>query len=356
MEKSVPQIPTAAQAFVTSDFAEKNASQSLTLKPHSNNVYWYLIKFEDSKNTAMFRLHMIEKNDQLTRVCLLACLSLFFAFSPARADFGNNTIGHTKVTSDKLPDELKDIGIDEHRGQNIDLNLTFQDETGKTVPLKTYFASHKPVIMALVYYGCPNICTFVLNGIINSLKKIDLKPGEKFEVIAVSIDPHEDYKLAAEKKEAYLKEFNKDKVSAAGTIQNTTAGWHFLVGKQPEITALAKQIGFRYKWVEETKQFAHGSAVYMLTPEGKISRYLYGIEYPPRDVKMALLEASDGKIGTFVDSILLFCFYYDAATKKYVLLASRIMQAGGLLTLAALMIFIGRLWARDRKLRPKQVL
>ncbi|MDZ4677061.1 MAG: SCO family protein [Oligoflexia bacterium] len=294
----------------------------------------------------MLRVQPKVKKRHLIPVCSQALMVVLLSFSTAYSDFGKNEIGHTKLTADKLPNELKDIGIDEHRGQNIDLNLTFQDESGKSVQLKSYFTPQKPVLLALVYFGCPNICTFVLNGITDSLKKVDLKPGEKFEVIAVSIDPSETPQLASEKKKAYLKEYG---------IAGTESGWHFLVGKQPQITALTQQIGFRYKWVEETKQFAHGSAIFLLTPEGKISRYLYGIQYQPRDVKMALLEASNGKIGTFVDRIMLFCFYYDVTTKKYVLLASRIMTGGGILTLLLFGIFLGRLWSRERKQKARSL-
>jgi protein SCO1 len=270
------------------------------------------------------RLHYLAAKIRKTVVC--AALFSLFASLPALSD-------------EKIPTELQEIGIDENVGQKIDLTLPFRDETGQNVTLKNYFDGQKPVLLYLVYYGCPNLCTMVLNGGIESMKGITWNPGENYEVVAISIDSREKPELAREKKAAYLKEFGRPE---------TGKGWHFLTGDEPSVAAITKQIGFRYKWDEESQQFAHGSAIFVLTPEGKISRYLFGIQYPPRDLKFAMLEASQGKTGSFMDRIVLFCFRYDASTKKYVLLAERIMTAGGALTLLVMGFIFSRFWKHER--------
>jgi protein SCO1/2 len=242
-------------------------------------------------------------------------------------------------SAEKLPPELEGVGVEEHLGSKINTELTFQDETGATVPLKKYFNGTKPVLFFLVYYECPNLCTFVLNAAVDSIKKINLLPGKDFEMVAVSIDPRETPDLAKQKKEAYLQ--------AYGNL-STADGWHFLVGKQPQITELSNQLGFKYKWDKDQKQFAHTSSIFILTGDGKISRYFYGILYPERDMRVALLEAGRGHIGSIADKILLFCFHYDASTKKYVLMATRIMSAGGALTVLILGLFLGLNWRREK--------
>jgi len=241
--------------------------------------------------------------------------------------------------AEKIPQELEGVGVEEHLGSKINTELTFQDETGATVPLKKYFNGTKPVLFFLVYYECPNLCTFVLNAAVDSIKKINLLPGKDFEMVAVSIDPRETPDLAQQKKTAYLQSY--------GNLA-TEGGWHFLVGKQPQITELSNQLGFKYKWDNEQKQFAHTSSIFVLTGDGKISRYFYGILYPERDMRVALLEAGRGHIGTIVDKLLLFCFHYDASTKKYVLMATRIMTAGGALTVAVLGLFLGLTYRKER--------
>jgi protein SCO1 len=242
--------------------------------------------------------------------------------------------------AEKIPQELQDVGIDEHLGSQVDPKLSFVDDTGKPVQLGQYFGTTKPVLFFLVYYECPNLCTFVLNAAVDAMKDLPWNAGQKYEVVAVSVDPREKPELAARKKQAYISELGKGKAGfSAAMVSN---GWHFLTGEQPQITALAKQLGFKYKWDAGQKEFAHASAMFVLTPEGRISRYFYGIEYPSRDVKVALLEASHGKIGSVLDKVLLFCYHYDASTKKYVLLANRIMTMGGAVTVFVLgAFFIG---------------
>ena len=279
----------------------------------------------------------------VTRVCslFLFTLPIIFSFHVSLANITGSL--PTAVTSgdNQIPEELKDIQIVEHLGSQIDLGLKFRDESGQSVELRRFFSGHKPVILALAYYQCPNLCTLVLNGTVESLKKLEWNSGKEFEVVVVSFDPTETHTLASAKKDAYLKEYGR---------KEGEAGWHFLTGDQPAIAALTKQVGFNYKWSDEQRQFAHASVIFVLTPEGKISRYFYGIDYPPRDMKVAMLEASQGKIGNMIDRILLFCFHYDSSTKKYVLLASRIMTLGRGVTLFIMTLMFLRIWIRERRL------
>jgi protein SCO1/2 len=233
------------------------------------------------------------------------------------------------------PDLLKNVGVDQKLDQSVPLDLTFRDENGKTVELGQYFG-HKPVILSLVYYTCPMLCTQVLNGMEAGLRNVSLNMGEDYNVVTLSVDPNEDPKLAKSKQELYTGVYGRP---GAGE------GWHFLTGEEANIKRLADAVGFRYAYDPDSKQFAHASAIMVLTPEGKLSRYLYGIQYPSRDLRLALVEASEGKIGTPVDAVMLFCYHYDPATGKYGLLVSRLIQGGGALTvlvIACLMIVLFR--------------
>jgi protein SCO1/2 len=224
------------------------------------------------------------------------------------------------------PELLKQVGIDQKLNQSIPLDLTFHDEDGKTVALGQFFGQ-KPVILTLVYYNCPMLCTQVLNGVESSLKELSTDIGNQYDVVTISIDPTESHVLAKTKKEMYVGMYGRP-----GAAQ----GWHFLTGDEPQIKQLANAVGFRYAYDPDTKQFAHASAIMLLTPEGKISRYFYGIQYPTRDLRLGLVEASEGKIGTPVDQVLLFCYHYDPATGKYGLLISHVIQIGGALTVLIL--------------------
>lgn len=224
------------------------------------------------------------------------------------------------------PELLKQVGIDQRLNQSIPLDLMFRDEDGRTVALGQFFGQ-KPVILTLVYYNCPMLCTQVLNGVESSLKELSTDIGNQYDVVTISIDPTESHVLAKTKKEMYVGMYGRP-----GAAQ----GWHFLTGDEPQIKQLADAVGFRYAYDPDTKQFAHASAIMLLTPEGKISRYFYGIQYPTRDLRLGLVEASEGKIGTPVDQVLLFCYHYDPATGKYGLLISHVIQIGGALTVLIL--------------------
>jgi protein SCO1 len=240
------------------------------------------------------------------------------------------------------PELLKDVGIDQKLNDQIPLGLTFRDEHGTPVQLRQFFGQ-KPVILSLVYFNCPMLCTQVLNGLTSSLKLQSLDAGKDFNVLTVSIDPTDKPLIAEARQEMYTGMYGR-----AGAAQ----GWRFLTGDEPQIKQLATAVGFRYAFDADSKQYAHASAIMVLTPEGKISRYLYGISYPSRDLRLALVEASEGKIGTPVDSILLFCYHYDPHTGKYGLLISRVIQAGGGLTVLLLAILIAGLARKEHYALP----
>ena len=242
------------------------------------------------------------------------------------------------------PDLLKQVGIDQKLNQPIPLSLAFRDEHGQTVRLGEYFGQ-KPVILTLVYYNCPMLCTQILNGVESGLKELPMDIGKQFNVVTVSIDPTDTHVLASVKQEMYTGMYGR-----AGAAQ----GWHFLTGEEPQIKQLAAAAGFRYAYDPDTKQFAHASAIMILTPEGRISRYLYGIQFPSRDLRLGLVEASEGKIGSPVDQVLLFCYHYDPHTGRYGLLISRIIQAGGALTVLIIGVVVLVLFRGEHYALPQR--
>ncbi|MEX0881157.1 MAG: SCO family protein [Thermoanaerobaculia bacterium] len=240
------------------------------------------------------------------------------------------------IRADETPALLKEIGIDQRLNAQIPLDLAFRDETGRPVRLGDAFGK-RPVILALVYYNCPMLCTQVLNGLVGALNVMSLEAGKDFDVVAVSFDPRETPAQASAKKDAYLTRY---KHPASG------AGWHFFTGDAAAIGALTKAVGFRYRYDEQREQFAHASAIYVATPDGRLARYYYGIEYAPRDLRLGLVEASAGRIGTPVDQVLLYCFHYDPASGKYGAVVINIVRLAGGATLAALALGI---WVMSRR-------
>ena len=218
-----------------------------------------------------------------------------------------------------LPAALQGVGIDQRLDQQMPLSLVFHDEAGRDVPLYSFFHG-KPVILALVYYRCPMLCTQILNGIESSLKAVSFTPGQDFEILAVSFDPKDTPELAASKKQLYVRRYGRP---------GTANGWHFLTGDETNIHALTEAVGYHVKYDPSTDQWAHASGIMIATPEGRLSRYFYGVEYAPRDVRLGLVEASANKIGTPVDQILLFCYHYDPATGKYGALAVGLVRFAG---------------------------
>jgi protein SCO1/2 len=244
-----------------------------------------------------------------------------------------------------LPGALQGVGIDQKLDQQIPLSLTFTDEFGKTVPLSTYFHGKKPVILALVYYRCPMLCTQILTGLESSLKAVSFNPGQDFEIVSLSFDPQDTWQLAAAKKQTYVKRYGRP---------NTVNGWHFLTGSASNIKTLTDAVGFHYKYDASTDQFAHASGIMILTPDGRLSRYFYGVEYAPRDVRLGLVEASQNKIGSPVDQLLLFCYHYDPSTGKYgalVMNMVRLAGAGFVLVGGAVLLIALRREKRGRLVR-----
>jgi protein SCO1 len=233
---------------------------------------------------------------------------------------------------------LKGITIEQRLNQQVPLDLEFKDEAGRTVKLGQYFGK-KPVVLALVYYECPMLCTQVLNGLTSALTVLKFNVGEEFEVVTVSFDSRETPGLASAKKEMYLKRYKRE---------GAAEGWHFLTGKEPSIQALTKAVGFGYKWDEETKQFAHGSAIMVLTPQGRLAQYYYGIEYSPKDLRLAMVEASQGKIGNLVDKVILYCYNYDPTTGRYGMVAMRVIRLAAVATVLMLGGFIALMLWREK--------
>lgn len=253
---------------------------------------------------------------------------------PKTAEEKRRALEDTKTTSIR---ETEGTGVDEKLGQKIDLSLTFIGEDGRTHSLKEYFSSGRPVILNLVYYTCPMLCNLTLNGQVAVLRELAWTPGKEFEVVTISIDPTESFEIAKNKKEAYISNFDKP----------VGGGWHFLVDHEGNVKKLADQIGFRYKLDEAQKQYAHASAIMVLTPEGMVSRYLYGIKFKERDLRLALTEAASEKFGLSFEKILLMCYHYDPAAKSYVMFATNFMKLGGLLSMVVLAIFLFRYWRID---------
>jgi len=242
--------------------------------------------------------------------------------------------------ADIRPPMIQKAGIDQKLNQPLPLEAAFRDEAGNSVTLGHYFG-RRPVILALVYYNCPMLCIQVLEGLARDLKPLTFDPGKEFDVVAVSFDARETPAQAAAKKQAILERYGRP---------GTEAGWHFLTGEQASIDALTQAAGFRYAWDPQSSQFAHGAAIMIVTPEGRIAQYYYGIEYPPKDLRLGLVEASKNKIGNLTDQILLYCYHYDPVTGRYGYVVIGSMRALALATLLALGGFIGLMLRRDRAL------
>lgn len=236
-------------------------------------------------------------------------------------------------------DELEGIDVVEHLGDTIPLDLAFTDDRGESVTLRQYFGEGKPVILTLAYSNCPMLCSIVLNGLTNGVRDLAWRPGNEFRMLTVSIDPLETVALARARKNRYLESVGK---------MGADDGWAFLVSPEDNTKTLADALGFIYYYDEERKEYAHPAVTFILTEDGVISRYLYGIEYKERDLRLGLLEASEGKIGNTLDRIILYCFHYDPDAKGYVVFAGNVMRLGGVVTVALLAILLGGLWTRER--------
>jgi protein SCO1 len=274
----------------------------------------------------------------MTLLRSIAGIALALLLMPA-ASRGQTIPGGVGKSSAGLPAELQNVGFEPQLNAQMPLDLGFRDEAGRDVRLREYFG-RKPVLLALVYYGCPMLCNQVEQGVVGSLKMLSFNAGRDFDVVFVSFDPRETPDMAARKKASALSHYGRPE---------TSAGWHFLTGPEASIEALTKAANFRYSFSAKAGIFAHASGIMLLTPDGRISRYFYGVEYPSRDMRLGLVDASAGKIGTPVDHLLLYCFEYDPSTARYSATILRIIRLGGILTI--LIIAVGILIFRRRDLR-----
>jgi protein SCO1 len=272
----------------------------------------------------------------------LGCALLCVPLTAQVASYGDKQIGEN--SGDQLPSVLKGVAVEQHLNQQLPLDAQFVDETGKTVKLGDYFGS-KAAIVTLVYYNCPMLCSEEMDGLTASLSMVKLTPGKDFNVVIISIDPTETPQQAAEKKAFYLKRYGKPE---------TAAGWHFLTGQKPAIDAVTNAVGFGYVRVPgpdgKLTQFAHASSIEIATPDGKLAQYYLGVEYSPKDILLGLIEASDNKIGSPVANILTYCYHYDPQANKHSLVIARVVQVGGMITVAGLGGFIFLMFRKDLKL------
>lgn len=241
--------------------------------------------------------------------------------------------------NNQKPKELQDVGIEERLGETIPLDLRFATSSGDSVTIRELMEDDKPVLLNPVYYECPMLCSMVIQAVYTGVKDLKWSPGNEYNIITFSIDPEEDYKLAAAGKDTLMEKFDR---------QGAADGWHFLTGNQQAVTKLTEAIGFKYNKIDRTGEFAHSAAIMFLSPDGTLTRYLYGIEFDEFELRNALYEAADGEIGSTTDRILLSCYQYDPDSQSYVPVAWRIMQIGGFATVLILGIFLGLLWLKDK--------
>ena len=240
----------------------------------------------------------------------------------------------------ELPNAIEGVGIDEKLNQFLPGEVTLVKENGEKTKLKDFLGLGRPVILSLVYYSCPSLCNLHLRGVFDVLSRLKLKPGEDYELLAVSIDPKEDSDLAAAKKSTYLEQFN---------IPNSGQGLHFLTAPGEDIKKLSSAVGFRYKWNEKAQEWAHASAAIISTPDGKISRYLHGVYFEPKTFRLSVVEASKGLVGSIIDSVALYCFRYDPSTNKYAFYAFNVMRAAAVIMLVILLVWLVPVWIRSRR-------
>jgi protein SCO1/2 len=243
------------------------------------------------------------------------------------------------VPASQMPGALADVGFDQRLNERLPLDATFSDEEGRTVQLGKYFGT-KPVVLAFAYYECPMLCTQILNGLTTALRVLTESVGSEFEVVVISFDPRETPTLASGKKKAYIDRYDR---------RGSEHGWHFLTGDETSIRRVTGAAGFRYVWDAKTLQYAHASGIIVTTPDGRLSRYFFGIDYAPRDLKFALIESSAGRIGSAIDKLLLYCYHYNPETGSYALLAMNTVRVGGAITLVALVGFVAVALRREQR-------
>lgn len=270
---------------------------------------------------------------------LIACVS----WSANNAPKPYSQEPEPKVAAE-VPEQLQGVGIKEKLGEQLDLNLPFVNEQGQSVTLAQYLGGKKPIIISPVYYSCPGLCNFHLNGLTDGLKGMDWSAGDKYDVVAISFDSKETPDLAKNKKENYMKMYGRP---------GSESGWHFLTATEDTVQKFTQSVGFDFKWSEETKEWSHASAAIIVSPSGQISRYLPGIVFEPKDIKLALNEATEGKVGNLIDSLILYCFQYNPHKSEYTLAAFKLMKVGAFLTILILAFWLGPVWMRSFKADKK---
>jgi protein SCO1/2 len=276
------------------------------------------------------------------QAAVLCCVLLSVPVFAQVSSYGDKQSGEN--SGDQLPTVLQKVGVAQHLNQQLPLDAAFVDESGKPVKLGDYFGKH-PALLSLVYYTCPMLCSEELDGITSSLEMVKLTPGKDFDVVVISIDPSDTPEQAAKSKDLYVKRYGRPE---------TAAGWHFLTGQRPAIDAVTNAVGFGYVRVPgpdgKLSQFAHASSIEIVTPQGKLAQYYLGVEYSPKDMLLGLIDASGNKIGSPVANILTYCYHYDPQTNRHSLIVARVVQFGGMITVAGLGGFMFLMFRRDVKL------
>jgi protein SCO1/2 len=273
------------------------------------------------------------------QAAILCCTLMSAPLFAQVSSYGDKQSGEN--AGDQLPQVLQKVGVSQHLNQQLPLDASFVDENGKSVKLGDYFGTH-PAILSLVYYTCPMLCSEELDGLTSSLEMVKLTPGKDFDVVIISIDPSDTPEQAAKSKALYVKRYGRPE---------TAAGWHFLTGQRPAIDAVTNAVGFGYVRVPgpdgKLSQFAHASSIQIVTPQGKLAQYYLGVEYSPKDMLLGLIDASGNKIGSPVANILTYCYHYDPQTNKHSLIVARVVQLGGMITVAGLGGFMFLMFRRD---------
>jgi protein SCO1/2 len=257
--------------------------------------------------------------------------------------WGQMNNGVMSPPANTRPPRLENVGIEQHLDAQVPPDLMFLDDTGKTVRLGDYFG-RKPLILNLVYYNCTMLCGEALAGLASAMRLVKFDVGNEFDVVTVSFDPRETPEMAAAKKKDYVARYGR---------ANAAAGWHFLTGQPASINALTRVVGFQYQYDPKSNQYAHATAIMVLTPQGRISRYFYGVDFPPKDLRMGLVEASQGKIGNAVDAVLLYCYHYNPETGKYGAMVANILRLAAAVTILIMGIFLFILWRLDLSVSRK---
>lgn len=283
-------------------------------------------------NTALARRGAVA----LLAVTLALAVTLPAAAQDGKPGFPSAPI---KPAAGQSPKPLRDVGFDQRLGEQVPLDLPFVDSQGRSVELGQYFAD-KPVVLALVYFDCPMLCPMTLNGLASSLKALTFEVGKDFDVVVVSFNPKETPKEASSRRVEVIHQYGRS---------GTDGGWHFLTGEESSISRLAKAVGFRYTYLPDKGEYAHAAGIVVLTPGGQVARYFFGIEYPPKDLRLGLVEATDGTIGSPVDQLLLYCFHYDPEIGRYSAVTLNILRLAGAVTVIALVLFIVIMVRRERK-------